>query len=374
MAARRRQALSVCPVCRCSITVTAAGLVRVHGPVSARCAGSREAPCADQCPATDVDVDVVASHVVAAVDGSDGRRGEGAVDGSDGGRGAMGLMVGDGSGGGRGEGAVGGSVGGREDGTVDGSDGGRSDGAVCGFTGEGDDGADGGSAGECGCGGGAGNVQDCSTSMGTDATFEVSRVSTVVQATTSPSLPSLLSVVQTPIPTFQHVPKCLRVEWAKVVKEVFSSVCSHPSNVSSWTKLFMLAKCVLASPVNAHRSRWRDTQNLIRSRLRRWSAGDLSTLWVDALAAGKAHKRKHRTLSASSDAVRRANIRRAKRALESGQYSKAIQALTSEGLASITPEVVQDMRNKHPSAPPPQIPSDPSPPPLTSMKLGSCVP
>ena len=110
--AARRPALSVCPVCRRSITVTVAGLVRVHGPVSARCAGSREAPCADPCPATDVDVDVVASHVVAAVDGSDGRRGEGAVDGSDGGCGAMGLMVGDGSGGGRGEGAVDGSVGG----------------------------------------------------------------------------------------------------------------------------------------------------------------------------------------------------------------------------------------------------------------------
>ena len=147
MVARRRQALSVCPVCRRSITVTAAGLVRVHGPVSARCAGSREAPCADPCPATDVDVDVVASHVVAAAGGSDGRRGEGAVvDGSDGGLGAMGLMVGDGSGGGRGEGAVGGSVGGREDGAVGGSGGGRGDGAVCGFTGGGGDGADGGSA------------------------------------------------------------------------------------------------------------------------------------------------------------------------------------------------------------------------------------
>ena len=61
MAARRRQALSVCPVCRRSIAVTAAGFVRVHGPVGDRCAGSREVPCHDPCLATDV----ASSHAVA---------------------------------------------------------------------------------------------------------------------------------------------------------------------------------------------------------------------------------------------------------------------------------------------------------------------
>ena len=35
-----------CPVCRRTIAVTAAGLLRQHGPVSARCPGSRQPPAA----------------------------------------------------------------------------------------------------------------------------------------------------------------------------------------------------------------------------------------------------------------------------------------------------------------------------------------
>ena len=241
MAARRRQALSVCPVCSRSITVTAAGLVRVHGPVSDRCAGSREAPCADPCPETEVDVDVVASHVVAAVDGSDGRRGEGAVDGSDGGRGAMCLMVGDGSGGGRGEGAVDGSVGGREDGTVDGSDGGRGDNAVYGFTGEGSDGADGGSAGKCECGGGTDNVQDCSTSMGTDATFEVSLVCTVVQATTNHQLGNRLPNMDNILTEYRPA-TIANFSWSGIGVDAFTSALDLAySEVCGWKRnIFML--------------------------------------------------------------------------------------------------------------------------------------
>lgn len=42
------------------------------------------------------------------------------------------------------------------------------------------------------------------------------------------------------------------------------------------------------------------------------------------------------------------NIRRAKQAVQDGQYSKAIKALTSVGLATPTPEILQEMLRKHP--------------------------
>ncbi len=43
---------------------------------------------------------------------------------------------------------------------------------------------------------------------------------------------------------------------------------------------------------------------------------------------------------------------RARRAVENGQYRKAIQALSSGGLAQVTPKVLDEMVVKHPQAPP----------------------
>ena len=93
----------------------------------------------------------------------------------------------------------------------------------------------------------------------------------------------------------------------------------------------MLAKCVLASPAAGHRLRWREILKLVKSRLQRWSDGDLGALWVEAL--------------------------------KGGQYSKAIKALTSDGLAAPTPEIVQEMLAKHPQAALPTLPPGPAPPP-----------
>ena len=49
------------------------------------------------------------------------------------------------------------------------------------------------------------------------------------------------------------------------------------------------------------------------------------------------------------------NIRRAKAAVQDGQYNKALKARTSDGLAPPTPEVLQEMLNKHPQDSLPQV-------------------
>ena len=53
------------------------------------------------------------------------------------------------------------------------------------------------------------------------------------------------------------------------------------------------------------------------------------------------------------------NASRARRAVEEGQYRKAIQALSSSGLANVTPDVIDEMLDlsKHPQSAPPTIPS-----------------
>ena len=57
----------------------------------------------------------------------------------------------------------------------------------------------------------------------------------------------------------------------------------NPDDLTQWSRLFMLAKCVLASPAAGHRLRWREILKRVKSRLQRWADGDLSSLWSEAL-------------------------------------------------------------------------------------------
>ena len=64
-------------------------------------------------------------------------------------------------------------------------------------------------------------------------------------------------------------------------------------------------------------------------------------------------------------ALRASNVRRAKRAIEAGQYRKGIQVLISDGLAPASSEILDEMLIKHSQSPIPSIPSSPPPSPIT---------
>ena len=127
----------------------------------------------------------------------------------------------------------------------------------------------------------------------------------------------------------------------------------------------MLSKCVLASPAAGHRLPWREILQRVKSRLRRWNAGEYASLWSEAQTEGHALSRRIKPSSSSPISQRNHNTRRARVAIQDGLYSKAINALTSEGLASASPEVLREMQNKHPQASPPALPLGPVPPPLS---------
>ncbi len=162
------------------------------------------------------------------------------------------------------------------------------------------------------------------------------------------------------MPTLQHVPKGARDSWAFALSSCLRSVVRNPDEPSEWSRLFILAKCVLASPAAGQRLRWREIMKRVKSRLQRWADGDLVSLWSEALEDARSLARRQ---SRSSAPTSTSNSRRARRAAQDGRYSKAIQALTSDGLASPSPEILQEMRKKHPQAPPPSVPLDPVPSP-----------
>ena len=88
-------------------------------------------------------------------------------------------------------------------------------------------------------------------------------------------------------------------------------------------------------------------------------------LWTKAVSGGKSLS-KHRPPSSSSS-QQSCNLRRARLAVQDGQYSKAINALTSNDLATPSDEVLQEMLAKHPQTAPPNSASWACPPPPASV-------
>ena len=82
-----------------------------------------------------------------------------------------------------------------------------------------------------------------------------------------PELPSLSTIFQASIPTLQHVPKGARDRWGRVLSDCLSSVVESPDDISCWSRVFMLTKCVLASPSTGHRLRWREILGLVKMRI-----------------------------------------------------------------------------------------------------------
>ena len=179
---------------------------------------------------------------------------------------------------------------------------------------------------------------------------------------------TLIGALQAHIPTLQHVLKSARDSWARALSVYFSCIMANPSDLSQWSRLFMLPKCVLASPAAGHHLPWREILKQVKSRLSRWFDGDLVTLWTEAFAGGQSLSRRIGQSSPSNQ--QKHNIRRAKRAVEDGQYSKAMKALTSDGLVAPSDEALQEMLNKHPQSAPPALPSSSVPP---AVKLTESV-
>ena len=63
--------------------------------------------------------------------------------------------------------------------------------------------------------------------------------------------------------------------WARLVGELLSSLASNPVDADSWSKFFLLAKCVLISPPRGRRDHWWDTLSFVRARMKRWRDGDI---------------------------------------------------------------------------------------------------
>ena len=97
------------------------------------------------------------------------------------------------------------------------------------------------------------------------------------------TLPSLHSILSVRVPTLHHVPKGARDVWARLVGGLLSSLASDPADVDSWSKFFMLAKCVLVNPPRVGGYHWQDTLSSVGARIKRWRDEDIVGLWSEVL-------------------------------------------------------------------------------------------
>ncbi len=101
------------------------------------------------------------------------------------------------------------------------------------------------------------------------------------------ALPAQPTIPKSHVPTLQHVPKGARDSWALALSSCLRSVVRNPDEPSQWSHLFILAKCVLASPAAGQRLRWREIMKRVKSRLLSWDAPSAHPTTARFLAPGR---------------------------------------------------------------------------------------
>ena len=160
------------------------------------------------------------------------------------------------------------------------------------------------------------------------------------------SVDFLEKVLSSRISVLKHLPKKSRLPVARCLIEMFNHISSSPSNVLPYIKLLIFPKLVLFSHKRAGRAKRNQLNGEISKRLSLWNIGEFDTLLMAAMMHSPSPSSIKRCSTESSHA------RRAKVLISEGNFSKALQALVSEGLATLDEASFKKPVGKHPSADP----------------------
>ena len=175
-----------------------------------------------------------------------------------------------------------------------------------------------------------------------------------VVADVGPRLPTLEEVHTTAIPTHKWPPKAARNEFTREVDALWDRLAANMNDMQLWVKLLMFARVII--PATAPRSSAQSLGDQVKARLRRWRAGEAAQLWQEAVQTTEPRPRRGRKKRGDDDdlteeeKLKKRNAKRASTMAGEGQYHKALQALTSGGMAEHNRETVKIMKEKHPDA------------------------
>eukprot|EP00171_Calliarthron_tuberculosum_P010506 IDg10506t1 len=179
----------------------------------------------------------------------------------------------------------------------------------------------------------------------------IRRAQTAIEA--ERQMPALDTVFTTHVSMLSHVPTRSR----HLVRDALTAVMWDFGNATGAAdaaralhRLFIFAKCVLCAPAATRivgKAGAPALSSLVNERLRRWNAGEYGALWKLAMSSAT-----HASAVPSTAAeTQRSNHKRAVRLAHEGTYSRAAQALQSDGICEASEEVHAELLRKHPQTP-----------------------
>ena len=154
-------------------------------------------------------------------------------------------------------------------------------------------------------------------------------------------------------------PGCVHMFASAAIAQLFGIAAKDKDESRRALKIFFaLCKMVLSRPGGrGGRKRRHFNKRLIQSRLRMLKQGQLDLLWSKVAeqvekAAGKKKKPRRQRTKCEQEVI---NAVRCIQYIRDGDLSRAAAALTSHGMAEITPDVLQKLIDKHPEQPEPVV-------------------
>lgn len=174
-----------------------------------------------------------------------------------------------------------------------------------------------------------------------------------VRVPPSASLPSWLEIVNCGnIPTKALPSPSCALKFVHCITKTFGymRISTHdPRCEIGWKGYFMLVKCLLHTIPNRSGRRGLSATEINR-RMDLWLNGDWDVLWRSALESAIPRK-------PPSDS-KKSKAKRAIQLIAQERLSDASKALLSKGMAPNNAETLENLRSKHPVAPPPHVPDD----------------
>ena len=173
-----------------------------------------------------------------------------------------------------------------------------------------------------------------------------------------PALPDLKTVHSTYIPTHKWPPKAARGELTRELGTLWSKLAAKMDDQELWIMLLIFPRVILpATAPKPHEGQSLAQQ--VKARLTRWRAGEAARLWqetVEMQAANAKPRRRRKHGQAGGEEMTeeekrlKKNAQRAAKIAGEGQFTRALQALTSAGMAEQTMDTERKMKGKHPAA------------------------
>ena len=129
-------------------------------------------------------------------------------------------------------------------------------------------------------------------------------------------------------------------------------MADNPEDVSLWVLESIFPRLILLAVLGPRMGEAYSEARAVRERLRRWRLREYGELWDEAMEAFRLppRARRGRAGGAYEKTLQEKKGERAAKIVKEGQYSKALQALTSAGMTEHTRETEEAMRSKHPPA------------------------